>query len=375
MKRCSLNLALALCVVFGPGIASANLVRYRTVFEEESRKIEAGYVADEKKAGEDYVRYLQSVITHMEKKEDDFGLRPAKAELARFKAEKTIPEKAELGTPELIDKGQRYYRDALERARARRNEAMNTLAARYTQRLQTLGNSGEGGAVADEIRRVARWLDGDTGFPDGADGAVEAGGSLPGMPGGLLAAFVPDARQSEVPNRVRRGAPAVVQRAQWTSLGDGVCLRFDHEMAMLKVPELRLRAGWTLAANVSFRRVRDEQPRVLVSHGFRRHHVMVDEVGELGVYDGDFQGSGYNVTDLRGWHCLGVVVSGGRTMFYVDGKAVGVARAACTRPVNVIGNRATGRQQWGGSVSSVYLWPRALSLKEMAEACERMGGE
>ncbi|NQT92539.1 MAG: hypothetical protein HQ559_07245 [Lentisphaerae bacterium] len=174
---------------------------------------------------------------------------------------------------------------------------------------------------------------------------------------------------------MRRGAPAVVKRAKWTSLAEGVCLRFDHEMAMLKVAELRLRASWSLAANVSFRRVRGDQPRVLVSHGFRTHHVMVDEVGELGVYDGEFRGSGYIVGELSGWHCLGAIASGGRTMFFVDGNPVGIARSACTRTVNVIGNQSTGRQQWGGSLTGVYFWSRALSLKEMADVSERLARE
>jgi len=250
---------------------------------------------------------------------------------------------------------------------------MKTLAAGYTQRLRSLGDTG-GQAVAEEIRRVAQWLEGDAGSPGpvGGGGGVEATGSLPNMPGGLLAAYVLDTRKAEVPNLVRRNTPAVVKRAKWTSYDGRPCVRFEHEMAMLKVPELRLRASWTLAANVSFLPVRGEKLRVLVSHGFRRHHVVVDEVGELGVYDGDFQGSGYSARDLRGWHSLVVVVSGGRTAFFVDGKPVGVARAACSRAVNVIGNQGTGRQQWGGSVAELYVWSRALLPEEMAKVCEQL---
>jgi len=343
------------------------------VFEQELRKIETRCRADEKNVANDYSQYLQSVIAHMQRRGDDFGLRPAKAELKRFQAEGTVPAESGLGTPELIDKGRTAYRDGILRARTRQQQSMKTLAERYEQKLRTLEGTAGRETVEKEIGRISQWLhaDGQGNDPGDGGGDTEQGADLEGLPGRLVAAYVFESREKAIQNLAGRGQ-ATASRLKWLKRKGGYTIRFEEDMSMLKVPRHRLGGRWTLVAGLSFPAATSDKMRVLASHGFRKHHVVIDEVGELGVYDGSFAGCGYNVKGMRGWHQLGVVVAARRTVFVIDGKIVGTALAACSEPVTVIGNQSTGRVPWNGGLADLYLWPRALSADELKEACARL---
>lgn len=362
---------LWMCLAAITGVClGADLDTYKGVFETERGKIDVIAAEDRAKAGEQYIKHLKSLIAYMAKAGDDFGVRPAREELNRFERTGTVPAASGVGTPDLIKKARTFYHDAMLKARTAQAERMATLTAKYVQRLNILraayekqGRDEEEAAVAAEIGRVSGG--GKSSGPDETGKVLKV--DLPGaLREGLLAAYVFDAGQPEVSDRSGRGNHAKVKFAGWRAAVSGRgALWFKGPMDMLRVDGVAVGREWAMVTTVHFPLDGTAAPRVLVSHGFRRHHLVIDESGELGTWPDKFSGSGYKVNELAGWHKLGVVSGSGKTVFYVNGERVGWAPAACVAPVNVIGNDKLGRRQCGARLADVMIWARAFSGEDM----------
>ena len=96
---------LFICAILGLayGTRAADLDSMRGVFDRKWGEIEKDYKAARVAAGERYATDLQIVYRHMIKTDDEYGARPTKAEIIRFRTEKTVPPESEIGTPELIN--------------------------------------------------------------------------------------------------------------------------------------------------------------------------------------------------------------------------------------------------------------------------------
>ncbi len=107
---------------------------------------------------------------------------------------------------------------------------------------------------------------------------------------------------------------------------------------------------WTVEAWVQFPLpTTGDGRRTLVKGTISNQHIVVERDGQLGVYNGNFYTSNYNVTSLTsGWHYLTGVGSSGTTKMYIDGLLVGTANMQLTDDITVLGNSmAYGGQNFG----------------------------
>lgn len=132
--------------------------------------------------------------------------------------------------------------------------------------------------------------------------------------------------------------------------------------AYLYVGSVPMGSTWTLEAWTRFPLPTTSGERILAYNGNR--HVSVDAAGMLGVYNGGFFSSGYDVDGLSGWHRLTAVGSGGSTSFYIDGTFVGAAASQVTSAVQYFGNAASSNLYWG-ALDEVRVLNYAASAAEI----------
>jgi hypothetical protein len=346
------------------------LTKLRAAFDQKAALIEKDFSAASDRAAAGYARDLQAVIEHMQKTGDEFGVRPAQDELKRFARERTVPAESPPGTPELIVKARGRYAEALAPAEAARTSSLESLKRAYAAQLEQLRKRYEDASAAAEAGRVAQEIARIGATAAEPPGAVPASGpplNLPaGLLGGLRAAYALNGTGSAVKDLGGKGAQATLSGTSPAEGPGGGAREFAGEIDAINVKELRAGAEWTIVVRARFPLLRDGRRRVLASGGYDRHHVLVDERGVIGVHRDAFVGSGYDVSPLRGWHEIAAVATMGRTYFFVDAKPVGFAKAVCEDPVKSFGNSATGGHPWGGALSAVMVWGRALTDAQLA---------
>ncbi len=96
------------------------------------------------------------------------------------------------------------------------------------------------------------------------------------------------------------------------------------------------------------------------------HHIVVNSNGLLGILNGGFYSSGYNVNTLTGWNHIGAVSNSGQTNFYVNGELVGTSLSQVTAPIQFLGNggRVDRNYSWG-TFDEIVVYNRALTQTEM----------
>jgi hypothetical protein len=358
-------LLVTLCV----SAATTNdpLAALQSAHAQKTNAVEATYQQVKQQADAGYVKDLQAIYQHMNAKQDEFGLRPMQAEGKRYQQERTVPRESPEGTPELLVKARARYYALLDPAEAARSNQLRQLAARYQQQLQAAGTP----AATNELARLAAEGGGAT------TGTVPARSAPLRVPESLLRglrlayslAGEDPSRLEDLSGRGRHGALSGAMKLETSRAG--VVREFARESDQIGVPPQKLGKQWTLAVLAQFPLERPGQPRVLMSGGFRQHHVLVDERGRLGVQAGDFVSSGYDVSGLKGWHELVAVADGQSTYFFVDGRAVGHARAACGEAISTLGNGGTGGQPWGGLLSALLLWGHPLTTTDITVLTQR----
>ncbi len=352
--------------------AEMTLHSLRSVYKSEKRKIERVYEQAQSEAGARYVKDLNAVIRFMEKAGDDFGVRPARAELARFERDKTVPKSSVLGTPELIAKARDRYHEAMAPADKEMNERVRVLATKYVDRLIALkeqlrnrSKTREAQAVQSEIDSISSVSGGGT-----ASSPRKGGGAqlvlprtyardlaLVYAPGRADAGQVTDLSGHKQHGRLIVGRPA--------ENGDGGCA-FTRFGDVIETDPLRMGGYWTVVVDARFPLGGGGKQRVLLSGGFRQDHVVVDQSGMLGTGPEQFTGCGYNVNGLKGWHRIAAVGQWSKTVFYVDGKRVGVAQGICREDLKAVGNSAGSGSPWSGPIKTVFVWKRVLTDGEIA---------
>lgn len=361
--------AVLLLVTLCASAATANdpLAALQAAHAQKTNAVEAAYQQAKQQADAGYVKDLQAIYQHMHAKQDEFGLRPMQAEGKRYQQERTVPRASPEGTPDLLIKARTRYFALLDPAEAARSNQLRQLTALYQQQLRAAGTPG----ATSELARVA------------AEGVGPATATVParGAPlrvpepllRGLRLAYSlsgdDPSRLEDLSGRGRHGALSGAMKLETSRAG--VVREFARESDQIGVPPQKLGKQWTLAALAQFPLDRPGQPRVLMSGGFRQHHVLVDERGRLGVQAGDFVSSGYDVSVLKGWHELVAVADGQSTYFFVDGRPVGQARAACGEAISTLGNGGTGGQPWGGLLSAVLLWGQPLTTADITVLTQR----
>ncbi|MEM7393460.1 MAG: LamG-like jellyroll fold domain-containing protein [Verrucomicrobiota bacterium] len=369
MKRLAVWLSLM------PLLASAAgddfLRRPRVNFDLEVRKIRIAYEAAMKKASDGYIKDLKSLARYMEKKGDDFGLRPTQNELKRFMKESSVPAESPLGTPELIVKARTRYFDVANVVEESRARKLKALAEPYLKklgqlqpRLEQAGKAEELKILLTEIARVQSVA--------GMEGAeeVEAEIKLPGkFVKGLALVYLFDraegARIRDLSGRRRHGDILGGQQ------DEDKAYTFSGDNEMVEINNPTETAYWTVSLRVKFPLNRKKGERVLVSNGFRQHHVAVDGQGMLGLNNGSFVSSGYDTKSLRGWHEITAVGAYNGTLFFVDGKKAGACKAVCKEAVKAIGNSAAGARPWTGAIASAVLWRYSMKAGMVAEWAEQ----
>ena len=112
----------------------------------------------------------------------------------------------------------------------------------------------------------------------------------------------------------------------------------------------------------------DNYNTLISAIGGGTHHIIVDPSKWIGVYNGGFFSSGYNVGSLTDWHLVTSVASGSTTIFYIDGATVGTSNTkVTTSSLGAIGNYvygSNGRQQTG-TLDEVMIFDRALTAAEI----------
>ncbi len=363
-------LALAIPLLSCPA-AEMTLHSLRSVYRAEKRKIERVHEQAQSEAGARYVRDLNLVIRHMEKSGDEFGVRPAQAEIARFEREKTVPTKPELGTPELITKARDRYHEAMAPAEKAKQGKMSALTSKYVDRLialkeqfQTQSKAREAAAVQDEIDSASSVAKGGS-HPASSRKGNDAQLLLPRTYARNLALVYKPAqanagRVTDLSGHARHGRLIGAKPD-----GDGGCA-FAKFGDVLENDALRMGGYWTIVVDTRFPLGAGGKQRVLASGGFRQEHVMVDQSGSLGTCPDQFAGCGYNVSRLKGWHRIAAVGRWNKTVFYVDGKPVGTAEGICRDDLKAIGNSTGSGSPWSSSIKSVLVWTRALTDGEIA---------
>jgi hypothetical protein len=100
-------------------------------------------------------------------------------------------------------------------------------------------------------------------------------------------------------------------------------------------------------------------------------HVLFDKEGnkELGVYDPatvDWVTSGYGGNSMpAGWHHLGAVGLGSKTVFYVDGVEVGTSNFKINAAIDTIGNIPAGFERFTDKIDEFRVYGRPLSSPEI----------
>jgi hypothetical protein len=94
------------------------------------------------------------------------------------------------------------------------------------------------------------------------------------------------------------------------------------------------------------------------------HHIMIHQNGELGIYNGGWYGSGYNINSItQGWHHIALTVKD-NSKFYIDGQLVGTVNTVNTGNISVIGNYNSGTS-WGGGIDDVRITSKELTASEV----------
>lgn len=346
----------------------ASLVALRSVYDGQKRTFDKAVDEKRAEASTRYVADLESLVRYMEKKGDDFGVRPVKTEIVRFEADQTVPKESAVGTPELLKTARARYYEILDKAEAEKNDQLEKLTEKYVaslkaQRGRLIANSStaEAALFAKEIARVSS---------DGGDSAnsVKADIRLPQrLAGDLRLAYtfegISNRRVPDLSGWRRHGVMMGVKTR--TDPAEGIVCEFKGEYDAIDPERVGEDAAVTISARVHFPLAQSKRERVLASGGFGKDHIVVDVRGVLGTGAGGFTPSDFNVGSLKGWHDLTVVSGRTRSAFYVDGKAVGVVDAACREPLKVIGNSEAGGRPWCGAVSSLMAWSRAFSTAEV----------
>jgi hypothetical protein len=161
------------------------------------------------------------------------------------------------------------------------------------------------------------------------------------------------------------GKRLTVNSADWLCVGGtGSCSAAGPWTSNLAVG-----SNWTIEAWVNLSTIPSNTGgwNTLI-RGTGSHHIIIDRggnggstTGQIGVFNGGFFGSGYNIigSGLTGWHHITAVGSGGRTQFFVDGVRVGIANSQPTDNVVAIGNFQGGGQH-SGQIDEVRIWNVAL---------------
>lgn len=370
---------LAAVLTMCAGLASAaEFDGARRVFEREWREIDTKYDGGCKVAVERYLKDLRNVLRYMERQGDEFGVRPTKAEIARFEHERTVPKESPPGTPKLIVEARTRYQDVVAPMDKLREEKRGALVDKYVShlsrleaRLETESRKADARAVRAEIERATAKLGGDTAGGVGGHTLVLPKMYVRGLSLIYLMSFTQGKRIPDQSGRRRHGQLIGTRPLG----GKSGALGFSEYQDVIEVEPIRLSSFWTLVVEASFPLAGKGKQRVLASGGYRQDHVVVDRNGVLGVGSGSFVGSGYNVGKLKGWHRLVAVAKGTRTEFHVDGKLVGRAEGSCRDPLTAIGNSAASGYPWGGGLRAVMLWSRALSREEIIGLPSRLAAE
>jgi hypothetical protein len=361
---------------FAAAQTDGSLTSLRAVFEREKREIDAAYEKSGKDVAGRYVEDLKSVIRYMEQSGDEFGVAPAREESARFEREKTIPEKAEAGTPELIVKARERHRGSLKPAADERNRKLDALVGRYVNHLAVLQKQHEAGgramdaaAVAGEIRRAQGAAGSEDGSAPGVSRLVVQRGLMQGLALAYELRLAQNNRLSDLSGRRNSGRVLIGQAAGQSP--EATAFTKFPDMITLERP-LLMGGYWTLLLDVQFPLGGAGKQRVLASGGFRADHVAVSADGMLGVGADQFTGSGFNVNTLKGWRRIVAVGQYNRTLFYVDGKPAGAAQAACREKLSAFANSAGSGQPLHGALRTVAAWERALTQAEVEALPERL---
>ena len=383
-------IAWSLCTGMAGVAQTAGMAPFGTgkaAYEREKQTIETALKDAGKAASAGYLKDLQLVLQHMEKTGDDFGIRPAKAEIKRFEQSGTVPKTSDVGTPELIQKARVRYFEALSRADAEAAAKQQALTTRYVKYLTSLKEQSQAASKPAEAAQAAAELER---ILSGA-GAGAPAGAAAGVPPKVKGVALPKelCQQLRLLYTFEGGAgQQVMDESGWRQHGNltgaakgkdaregGICT-FSDSYDMLDTKEIRISTYWTVSVRARFPLESKKDLRVLVSSAHGKHHVGVDATGMLGMHPKDFAGCGYNVNSLSGWHDITVVSSWRGNFFFVDGKMVGEAKTGgpFSEPVKAIGNSAAGGSPWCGTVASVMLWTRCLSSEEVAELCKLRSG-
>ncbi len=364
---------LALFVLVTSVCAQDFLTGPRNTFEVHKRAMGKAFREKQAAAGDQYIQTLEALITRMENAGDEFGVRPAQAEIKRFRSDRSVPQAPPVGTPEMIGKVQERYHAIVAAAKSEEEAQVKTLSERYVkalrgveQKLKAKGRVQDAAAAAEEIRRVS----------GGSDEALTQSLSLPKKyAGNLMCVYTFEEKSGR---RIRdltgrrhgdlQGAKPVKHPEE------GAAYAFSADNDMMEVEHLNLAGSWTLLVRARFPLKPSKDPRVLLSHGYKLHQVVVDVVGELGVESGGFASSGFSVNELKGWHEVAVVASFNRTLFYIDGKPAGAAHAICAKPMKVFGNSAAGGRPWKGEIASILLWRGSMSTAEIHDLYQHRYG-
>ncbi len=355
-------------------------------YKREKLAIATNLQASARAAATAYSNDLQTILRQMEKAGDDFGIRPAKAEVLRFTKTQTVPKAADVGTPELIAKAQARYHGAVDRAASEAAAKDEALAAKYIKHYTTLQTKLEAAAKPDEAAKVAdeleRLASGHTKAAAEVTTAMTTGrASLPKeylSQLRLLYDFEGGTARQVVDLSGQRQNGELTGATKGKDPKEGATCTFTGTSDILETKEIKLGAAWTLSVKALFPLEAKKEARVLISSAHAKHHMAVDARGILGLQSGEFSGCGYNVNSLSGWHVLTIASSSWNgTFFFVDGKLAGGAKTGGTwsPPVNAIGNSAAGGCPWSGTIASAMMWTRCLSAQEIAGLCNLPAGK
>ena len=349
-------------------VQGASLVALRSIYDRQKAVYDKEFDDKQSKASDAYIADLDSLLRYMTREGDDFGLRPVKAEIARFKIEQSVPEDSPPGTPALLAKARARYYEAIEKAEAHRSEQVQALTDKYVvslkaQREVHLRNSANATAAgfADEIARVSSDV-------EDAESLAKAEIRLPGrlLDGLTLAYTFDDVSGRRVPDLSGNRGHGRIMGAETRKDPNegGVCEFIDGYDFIELEGEARGQVS-TISVRARFPLPKSARERVLVCGGFGKNHIVVDSRGVLGMGVGGFVPSTFNVGTLKGWHDLTVVSGRNRSIFCIDGKPVAAVDVACHEPVKVVGNSEAGGRPWGGAISSVMVWSRPFSTAEV----------
>ena len=352
----------------------------RIEFERGMQAIETALQDEKNAASANYLKDLQTMVRQMEAKGDEFGIRPAKAEIRRFEQSHTVPSSSDVGTPELIQKARTRYHETLARAEAVATTKRQGLTTRYIKYLTNLKEQFEAASKTGDVARVSHELEPLVSVGGAASAAACAAAvSVKGVVLSkglrselrLLYTFDGETGRKVLDHSGWRQDGELTGGARAKNALEGDVCTFADSYDMVETKELRIGSYWTVSVRARFPLADKKEARVLVSSAHGKHHVVVDAAGALGIQPKEFIGCGYNVSSLRGWHDITVASSFQGTLFFVDGKMAGVAKPSgpFSGPVNAIGNSAASGFPWGGTLASVMLWTRGLSGQEIAELC------